>query len=947
MEKRLEDLCTISEVLKDSRTGLWCIEMDEGKPPRIYVDDTFCEIMGMNAALSPEEHYIFWYERIREQEREKVTAAVEEMERGRHAEAQYGWSHPTKGIIYIRCGGKRDFSYSGGLRFHGSHQDVSELIQTQMETQQRLEQREKEYTKLAQTSKVDRTILHALPGGVAVVRCTEEGTWVPEFLSDRFAEMCGMSREQVWEVYRKDAMTGVHPDDQEKLAGELDRYFNGEKESTELVYRLRRGDQGYFWVRNVLTMMRDENGTRRVYCVYRDMTRELEERERLRRQYDERLAKHYRAAGPNALLTGHCNISRDEVLELVDHTGLGLTRSFGRGRDAFFEGMSAFLEDSEERQTFLQTFLTAPTLAAYSKGQTKQEQNCFIRLPGDGYGRYVRFKVSLVPDPDTGEIMGILTVTDVTEQTITGKILGKPSVLGCDLIADVDLYRDCQTFLTISGVGKTARRQVGFSEYNKNAVRTYVIPEDREFLLRMLEPDYILSRLETTDSFSFAYSVEGGGGKILTKHLTISAIDLRLGRVCTARRDITESVRAEQQSKKALEQALAAAKQASRAKSDFLSTMSHDIRTPLNAIMGMTALAQANLDNRERLENCLRKISLSSEHLLSLINDILDMNKIEQGKLVLNRETIDLSVVLEQMSAMFGVQAEAKGLRLEVRAPSITGRAFYGDPLRLNQILINLLGNAVKFTPPGGCVELEAEELPPLNGDKRIRCRFTVRDNGVGMSQALLEQLFEPFSRGADVIHMEGSGLGLSITKGLVDLMGGTISTESRKGQGSTFRVELEFDAVSERGAVPVHGENRENKTELPLSGYRILAAEDNALNAEILSELMRMLGARLETRENGALVLEAFRSTAPRTYDAILMDVRMPVMNGYEATRAIRRLDRRDAKTIPIIAMTANAFAEDVEAAMEAGMDAHVSKPIDIDRLVRLLKELTAARKE
>ena len=375
--------------------------------------------------------------------------------------------------------------------------------------------------------------------------------------------------------------------------------------------------------------------------------------------------------------------------------------------------------------------------------------------------------------------------------------------------------------------------------------------------------------------------------------------------------------------------------------------MSHDIRTPLNAIMGMTTLAQANLDNRERLENCLRKISLSSEHLLSLINDILDMNKIEQGKLVLNRETIDLSVVLEQMTAMFGVQAEAKGLRLEVRAPSVTGRAFYGDPLRLNQILINLLGNAVKFTPPGGCVELEAEELPPLNGDKRIRCRFTVRDNGVGMSQTLLEQLFEPFSRGADVIHMEGSGLGLSITKGLVDLMGGTISTESRKGQGSTFRVELEFDAVSERGAAPVHGENRENKTELPLSGYRILAAEDNALNAEILSELMRMLGARLETRENGALVLEAFRSTAPRTYDAILMDVRMPVMNGYEATRAIRRLDRRDAKTIPIIAMTANAFAEDVEAAMEAGMDAHVSKPIATDRLVRLLKELTAARKE
>lgn len=945
MENQLGSISVLQETLRDSRIGLWCIEMDDGKAPRVYVDDTFREMMDMDAALSPEESYCFWYERIFDKDLEKVRDSIEEMTQGRHAEVLYAWMHPTRGTIYIRCGGTRDTAYKAGLRFRGSHQDVSELARVRMEMERRLEQREREYTKLTRASEASRAILNAIPGGVAAIRYTPDGRWVPEFLSEGFAAMCDMPMEQVWELYRKDAMTGVHPDDQAPLALELERYFSGDRESTELVYRLKRGDRGYFWVRNTLTMIRDEHGVKKIYCVYRDITRELEEREQLRRQYAERLAQHYRAVGPDVLLAGHSNVSQNQLMELVDRTDSNLLQAFGNERDAFFIGLGGFLADEGERRVFLETFLNAPLLAAYSAGETELEQCCFVQFPRDAYGRYVQFKVHLVADPDTGELMGILTVTDVTEQTITRKILGKLSVLGCDLIADVNLYQDCQTFLTFGGVEGVPGRKVSFSGYNKTALRTYVVPGDREHLARMLDPDYILNRLRTADSFSFSYSVRAETGAVLTKHLTISAIDLRLGRVCTARRDITESVEAERQSKEALEQALAAAERASRAKSDFLSSMSHDIRTPMNAIVGMTALAQAHLDDRARLEDCLRKISLSSGHLLSLINDILDMNKIERSMLVLNREEIVLSAVLEQMASMFEAQAQMKHLRLEIRQREISGRAFYGDALRLNQILINLLGNAVKFTPEGGCVELEAEELVPLGGNGRVRLRFTVQDSGVGMSQAFLERLFDPFTRGEAASHVEGSGLGLSIAKGLVDLMGGTISVESRENRGSTFRVELEFDAVTEERKTQPAAAGAEAE-ELPLSGYRLLAAEDNALNAEILGELLEMKGARLDTRENGALAVEAFREAAPGTYDAILMDVQMPVMNGYEAARAIRALDRPDGKIIPILAMTANAFAEDVRMAMEAGMDAHVAKPIDIDQVVRLLHELVARKK-
>lgn len=378
------------------------------------------------------------------------------------------------------------------------------------------------------------------------------------------------------------------------------------------------------------------------------------------------------------------------------------------------------------------------------------------------------------------------------------------------------------------------------------------------------------------------------------------------------------------------------AEEANQAKSEFLSAMSHDIRTPMNAIMGMTTLACAHIDDRDKVSNCLKKISISSRHLLSLINDVLDMSKIERSQIALVRMKIYLPKLMDELAAIIEPQAKAAGIQFHMQTEGIGNFGFYGDMLRLNQIFINILSNEIKFTPEGGSVVFLAEELSSVRGDGYVQYCFTIRDTGVGMKKEFLEHIFEPFSRSSYTSCVEGTGLGLSITRSLVDLMGGVITVESKEHQGTVFQVTLECEKVGEpdRAAVnPDDGGERKDHTAF-LAGRRFLIAEDNAINAEILRELLEMYGASSLVKTDGLQTVKEFADNRPGAYDAILMDIQMPEMNGYEATRAIRRMNRQDAADIPIIAMTANAFAEDIQASMDAGMTAHVAKPIDVSVL-------------
>lgn len=789
-----------------------------------------------------------------------------------------------------------------------------------------------------------QTLVKNLPGGVTVVHIQKDGSMVPEYLSDGFAQMTGMTLEDAWELYRQDAMAGVHPDDFEMVMQRMEEFIASGRVHCEIIYRLQKGEDSYLWVKNTLSLIQNEGEEIRVYAMYNDITMEREQQAQMRQQYENLIMQHYRDPEPNALIIGHCNITQNLILEIIDHTDSDLIKTFGTERESFFTGIGSLVVSEEERQEFLQTYLNTPSLLAYSNHNLELVQNCFIKLPKEECGRYVKFKVNLVETPDSGDITGVLTVTDITEQEISDRILHQLSVSNYDFVIDLDLRQDTYKILTNAYSNPGMPLRGIHSRWVRERSQTAVVVKDREHYIMSLDAGEIRRRLKEEGTYTFSYSVIEQNGDIRIKNMTVSPIDLRLDRVCLVRADVTDMLAAERQAKEELEEALTLARDASRAKSDFLSNMSHDIRTPMNAIMGMTALAMSHLDNRDRIEDYLQKISSSSRHLLSLINDILDMSKIEREKLTLNCTKIALPLLLDQLIDMIAPQAEENQVHFHVRMEGVIHEWFYGDALRINQILLNLLSNAVKFNETGGRVDLLIEELDRSGQDNHITYRFSVCDTGVGMSEEFLSCLFDPFVRSTGSSRIEGTGLGLSITKGLVELMGGTISVKSRVGQGSQFIVELNFEP-----ALPDEAEHTDRTSEgaFPLlsrslfEGRRFLIAEDNAINAEILGELLRMKGAESVVVTDGTQAVEAFQAAEPGTYDAILMDIQMPNLNGYEATRLIRRTDRTDAGTIPIVAMTANAFAEDVRAALDAGMNAHVAKPVDMNLLQNALFKL------
>lgn len=384
--------------------------------------------------------------------------------------------------------------------------------------------------------------------------------------------------------------------------------------------------------------------------------------------------------------------------------------------------------------------------------------------------------------------------------------------------------------------------------------------------------------------------------------------------------------------------AVVVAEQANAAKSNFFSSMSHDMRTPMNGIVGMTTIAKRSLGDQDRVLDCLNKIDFSSRHLLGLINDVLDMSKIESGKLALVCEPFDLGELLLGLEAILRPQCESKGQTLTFTV-NIRHLRLMGDTLRLNQIFMNLLSNAVKFTQEGGAVSFTAQELEQRGNSPTFR--FTVADNGIGIAQEAQQIIFTPFERVSNtaVHQIEGTGLGLAITKNLITAMGGQITLKSAPGQGSAFTVDL--DLPMQEGELPVAPvAEAVTLDETSFAGRRFLLAEDNAINQEIAVELLTAYGAKVETRNDGKQALLAFAASAEGYYDAVLMDIQMPVMNGYEAARRIRTCGHPQAQSIPIIAMTANVFTEDVLAARNAGMDAHIAKPIDLTKLYQVLKE-------
>ena len=472
--------------------------------------------------------------------------------------------------------------------------------------------------------------------------------------------------------------------------------------------------------------------------------------------------------------------------------------------------------------------------------------------------------------------------------------------------------------------------------------------ENAEWILIFLVPaEYVATNTLRLVNFVMVFIV------IFT---VIAAVCVMLGISLVMRRNQQEAIRVERennarlenvnaelrQAKKAAEEAFQVAQEASRSKSSFLANMSHNIRTPMNAIIGMTSLIRYNAGDKARVIEYADKIDISSQHLLGIINDVLDMSKIEAGKTVFKYSDFSIVEFIQELDTIFHSQIYEKNQTFTITKENIRHEWVNGDRIHLMQIFSNLLSNAIKYTQEGGEIQLLSEECKS-HSSVYAKYRFLVSDNGMGMSADFKDTIFDAFTRAENPMtnKIQGTGLGMAITKNLVVSMGGTIDVESEPGQGSCFEIFMDLKIAEERFVSPALQADTDKQDGNILQGMKFLCAEDNEINAEILMELLKIEGAECTICENGERVLETFERSVPGEYDMILMDVQMPVMNGYEATKAIRRSSHELAKTISIIAMTANAFSEDIQHSLAAGMNAHISKPVEMKVLEKTIRSI------
>ena len=936
-------LTDLRHIMASAGMGTWRIELIEGKEPRMKADDKMRELLGIEGENhTPEEVYSIWFDRIKPEAVASVLASVAKMQQGLQDENTYLWVHPTKGERYVRCGGTAE-KVEGGFVLRGYHYDADAQVREERERQETVNRA----LKSARAANQEIEAVHqALGSGDWQMTFDEKEdmlscTWSPEF-----RHMLGYTSPEDFPDLLESWSDLLHPEDKERV---LTHYWDVVRDRTgqktyDVYYRLATRNRGERWFRAIGRLTRRPDGSPvTFYGIFLDVDderrRELKDKDR-----------------SNAIL---------EAISREYHTMWLITKA-----------------DNEMH---------------------------FLRSNG---------------------------ITTIQKAVNMGK---------------------------------------GNADYDQaitKYIRTYVVEDDRERVAEGVRSATVLEEITRQPIYAVNYKRRDDEGNITYHQMAFA--DVGDGFIL-AYHDIDALIREEETKQQLLKDALNAAEAANQAKSNFLQTMSHDIRTPMNGIIGMTAIAAAHIDDKERVQDSLQKITQASRHLLALINEVLDMSKIESGKVSLSEEEFNLSDLIDNLITMTRPQIAEHGHELKVSIRDVQHELVIGDSLHIQQAFVNLMSNAIKYTPNGGRIDLGIRELP--SGQARIGCyEFVFKDNGIGMSEEYMAHIFEPFTRAEDgrISHIQGTGLGMPITRNIVRMMGGDIRVESCLNQGTTFTVTIflklqetekkenarfaelsvlvaDDDEMSMESAVSileelgmtaegvlsgeealdlvvVHHEERrdynavildwkmpgmdgvetarairtrvgrevpiiilsaydwtdieeearaagvnafiskplfksrlervfeelvgEEKTEeagasplkdledMDLSAYRCLLVEDNELNAEIAMDILEETGMSVEHVWDGAEAVEAVTGAEDGRYDLVLMDIQMPRMNGYDATRAIRASAREYCKSVPIIAMTANAFAEDVQAARTAGMNEHIAKPLDMKVLARVLNK-------
>ena len=602
----------------------------------------------------------------------------------------------------------------------------------------------------------------------------------------------------------------------------------------------------------------------------------------------------------------------------------------------------------EDRERFLEDFTKEKVLSALSSHQT---YTITFRMLFENIPTYVHLKVTRMIEEEGHHV--VVGISSVDEQMKAREAYEREhhasmtysrvaQALAGDYFSIYVVDPDTDHFVEYSAAEKYDELGVekagdDFFNTSRRNMSRIIYDGDRDRFMGIFTKERVMSILERDGSFTMKYRLMFGEDPVYVSMKATLLADRDGRHLIIGTNNIDAQMKREQEYQRKMSDARTSAK------NDFLANMSHDIRTPMNAIVGYTNIARNNMDNRELIRDALDKIGSSSHFLLSLINDILDISKIESGKMQLSCAPCDLHEIFHRIEDITALQAKDKSLNISYDHDSIRHFRVLTDELRIEQILINIIGNAIKYTPEGKDVKLKVEELGPSeNGSNRYR--FTIQDTGIGISEDYLPHIFDSFTReqNTTINRVQGTGLGLAITAKVVELMGGTISVRSRPGEGSEFTVELCLKPTE-----AVKAAEEESPAAANLKGRKVLLVEDNAVNAEIATMILEQYGLEVDHAENGRIGLDMLRQEKPGTYHALLMDIQMPEMNGYEASRAIRRMEGTYYQAVPIIAMSANAYDEDVRECLAAGMNAHIAKPFQPEDLIRLIqKQLSEAEK-